>query len=233
MSHQQTKLAAAAATAAIFTALSVSAADAGAAAVFRDVLKPNGHARSQAAKAADGAGCGMVKGRGLTVIMPVFEKCMAAKGWAFDHVRPDPKARPRSGTEVNFTDTRGDANQHPRGNAALQSDTRACKAGRRGLESKIFKQCMAAHGWQYLYAQRAPVRYHVPAAPPQGWYAQWGNSSPSSSSIDDDMRRIDQSNRDTQAASDAMNASIAATNAQQAADQVQQSVIQNTIVNPQ
>jgi len=219
MSRQRTILAAA--TAAICTALCASAAHADTA-VFRDVLKPNGHARSRAEKLADGATCGMSPKHGISVIMPVFNKCMAAKGWVFDHFQPDPKARPRSGTNVNFDDARGDANQHPRGNAALQADTRACRAGHRDLESKVFKQCIAAHGWEYMYSQRAPVRHYAPAPRP-GWYPQWDDSpSPDYSSVDDAARRTDESNAATQAASDAMNASIAATNAQQAADQIQQ-----------
>ncbi|MBV8836135.1 MAG: hypothetical protein JO000_06335 [Alphaproteobacteria bacterium] len=230
MSRQQTIRAAAAAV--IFTALSFGTAHA-ATVVFRDALKPNGHTRSQAAKSADAATCGMVPKRGISVILPVFEKCMAEKGWAFDHIRPHPKQRPRSGTNVNFTDVRGDANQHSRSGAVLQADARTRKAGHLDLESKRFKECMAAHGWQYLFAQRAPVRYRW-AWPAEGWYSQWSNSSSSpGTSLEDDMRRIDESNAATQAASDAMNASIAASNAQQAADHALQNAIQNTIVNPQ
>ena len=124
------------AAAAVGTAVVVSTAQAAnTKASFRDVLQPNGQTRSTAEKFADGAACGMSPGHHIRVIMPVFEQCMAGKGWAFDHYQPDPSSRPRSGTTVNFTDTRGDANSRPRGNAALQADTRACKAGH--LDVKI------------------------------------------------------------------------------------------------
>ena len=213
---------------AISTALCVSAAHAASSsAVFRDVLKPNGQARNTAEKFADGAACGMSAGHQIRVIMPVFKQCMAGKGWAFDHYRPDPSSRPRVGTNVNFTDTRGDANGHPRGNAALQADSRTCKAGYRDEESTSFKQCLAAHGWQFMYAQYAP-RPHVQTAPQAGSWAHWGGSSSSSNSnLDDEARRNDEARAATQAASDAINASNAAVAAQQAADQIQQ----NNIIN--
>lgn len=212
------------AAAALCTALSAGAAHA-ATAVFTDMLKPNGHVRSQAQKRADGLACGLG-----AVIMPVLEKCMRGKGWAFDHFRPNPSERPRQGTLTSYTDTHGDANGHPRGTAALHADSRACKAGHRGEASKRFKQCLAAHGWQFMYAQRAPQRRI--AAPQEGWptwgSSSWGTSSPSSSSsLDDEARRNDQSRADTQAAMDAINASNAAVAAQQAADQIQQ----NNIIN--
>jgi hypothetical protein len=208
--------------------LSVGAAHA-VSAVFTDVLKPGGHARSKAEKFADAATCGMSEGHGIKVIMPVFEKCMREKGWAFQRYQPDPGARPRRGTNVNFTDTRGDANAHPRGDAALQADSRACKADRRDSESRVFKQCMAGRGWQFIFAQRAPQPRR--AAPShEGWEMQWGTSS---SSADDDARRNDEARRndqsraDTQATMDAINQSNAAVAAQQAADQQQQ----NNIIN--
>jgi hypothetical protein len=216
------------AAAAVCTALCISAAHAASStAVFRDVLKPNGQARSKSEKFADAAACGMSASHQIRVIMSVFEQCMAGKGWAFDHYRPDPSSRPRYGTNVNFTDTRGDANAHPRGNAALQADARTCKAGYRDEESGQFKQCMAAHGWQFMYAQYGR-RPRMPMAPEAGWRAQWGTSSPSpASNLDDEARRNDEARAATQAASDAINAANASVAAQQAADQVQQ----NNIIN--
>lgn len=216
------------AAAAVGTAFVVSAAHAAnPKASFRDVLMPNGHTRSAVEKFADGAACGMSPGHHISVIMPVFEQCMAGKGWAFDHYQPDPSSRPRYGTNVNFTDTRGDANSRPRGNAALQVDTRACKAGHLDEESWPFKQCMAAHGWQFMFAQSAPAR-PVRTAPQPGGWAQWGTSSPSSTSnLDDEARRNDEARAATQAASDAINAANASVAAQQAADQIQQ----NNIIN--
>jgi len=184
------------AAAAFCAVLSAGAAHADSA-VFVDVLKPNGHARSKAAKLTDGRACGVSADHTIRVIMPVFEACMRRKGWAFDHYRPDPSSRPRHGTNLNYTDTRGDENAHPRGNAALQADTRACGAGHGDEESPRFKQCMSAHGWQFIYAQRAP-RSHL-AAPAEGsWSMPWGSSS-SSSSNDDQARRDDEARRNDEA----------------------------------
>jgi hypothetical protein len=210
------------AAAAVGTALCVGAAHASDTAVFRDVLKPNGHTRAKSVKFADARACGLSADRGIRVIMPVFEQCLRAKGWALDHYQPDPSARPRSGTVVAYTDTRGDADAHPRGDAALQAATGACKARSRDQQSAHFRQCMGANGWQYKYAQHAP-RQNRPA-PQQGWSA----SSPSySATIDDDVRHNEDAAAATQAASDAINASNAAVAAQQAADQLQQ----NNIIN--
>lgn len=193
-------------------------------ATFTDALKPGGHTRSKAEKFADARSCGMT-GHTIDVIMLVFTKCMGEKGWVFQRYEPGP--RPRHGTTVNFADTRGDTNQHPRSDAALQADTRACKAGRRDLESRIFKQCMAGRGWQYILSERAPQPRRV-APVESGWTTQWGDSSSSSSTnLDDEARRNDQSRADTQSAMDAINASNASVAAQQAADQIQQ----NNIIN--
>ena len=141
-------------------ALSLNAASASDIAYFKDVLKPGGHARSMAAKVADGQACG-VSGDTVTVLMPAFQTCMSGRGWALDHYGPDPASpRPRD-TAVNFTDVKGDARQQPRGNAALQSDTRACDAGGKDLESASFKACMAGRGWQFAFTQRAPARRSI------------------------------------------------------------------------
>jgi hypothetical protein len=224
MSTRRTILSAAAA--AICTALCVSAAHADKM-IFKDVLKPNGQTRGEAAKTTDLMSCGMSKNRAVKVVLPVFEKCMAGKGWAFDHLQRN-TPRPRYGTRVNFIDVQGDATQHERSNAVFAADSRTCVAGYRDQASKIYKQCMAAHGWQYMYTQHAPVRHYWAVAPYESGYPQWGSSGSSSgANLDDEMRHIDESNAATQAASDAINASIAATNAQQAADQIQQSNIIN------
>ena len=180
------------------------------------MLKPNGQARSAREKFTDAAACGMSAGHQIRVIMPVFEQCMEGKGWAFDRYQADPSSQPRNGTNVNFTDTRGDANSRPRGNAALQANSRACKAGYLDEESAPFKQGMAADGWQFMYAQYAPGS-RLRAVPEAGSWAHWGGSSSSStSSLDDDARRNDEARAATQAASDAINASNASVAAQQA-----------------
>jgi hypothetical protein len=56
--------------------------------VFRDTLRPNGHARSMAAKRADGRKCGA--SHNMFTAGGPFEQCMLARGWVFDHVIPDP-----------------------------------------------------------------------------------------------------------------------------------------------
>jgi hypothetical protein len=56
--------------------------------VFRDTLRPNGHDRSMAAKRADGRRCGT--SHNMFTASARFEQCMLARGWAFDHVIPDP-----------------------------------------------------------------------------------------------------------------------------------------------
>jgi hypothetical protein len=211
--------------------LTLSAAHADTA-VFKDVLKPHGHVRSKAEKLADAASCGMSEGQEINVIMPVFEKCMRAKGWAFDHYIPDPSSTPNSGTNVNFTDTRGDGNAHPRADAALRADSRACKVGDRDEESRPFKQCMATHGWQFIYAQHAP-RSTTSASreDSSGW--QSGSSSSSSSDIDDQVRHDDESRAETQAGVDAINAAIQETNDMNAAAAQQNQIDQNLANMPQ
>jgi hypothetical protein len=190
---------------AILMALSLNAASAADIAYFKDVLKPGGHARSMAAKLADGRACG-VSGDTITRLMPAFEKCMSGRGWTLDHYGPDPASpRPRD-TAVNFTDVKGDAKQQPRGNAVLRSDTRACDPGGKDLESASFKSCMAGRGWQFAFTQRAP-------APTQSTWA-WSNSGsePSSGANNDDFVRGNQdSNESNQAISDAINAASQAT----------------------
>lgn len=56
---------------------------------FRDVLRPNGHERSMAAKFADGRACGATAGHTFSNV-PAFETCMRARGWVFDHYKADP-----------------------------------------------------------------------------------------------------------------------------------------------
>lgn len=208
------------ATAAVLTALSVGAAQANDTVTFRDVLKPNGHARSKSEQLADGQACG-TSGPTHTIqtTMPVFEKCMRARGWALDHYAAGPSA-PVHGTNEHYTDTRGDAHGHPRGTAALHVDVRACES--RGRGSARLKQCLAARGWQLILTQHGPAP-HRTAARQWGWPAGWGTSSSgSSTSLDDEMRRNDESRAQTQAASDAINESNASVAAAQAAEQQRQ-----------
>lgn len=202
---------------AILMALSLNAASAGDIAYFKDVQKPGGHARSMAAKLADGRGCG-VSGDTITVLMPAFQKCMSSRGWVLDHYGPDPsQPRPRA-TTVNYTDVKGDARQQPRGDAALQADTRACDAGAKDLESAGVKSCMAERGWQFAFTQRAPA----PARNASFW--AWSNSGAASAptSDADDVAQsnaaIEQGSEDSAAA---MNAGIAATTAADAASDAQ------------
>jgi hypothetical protein len=56
--------------------------------VFRDTLRPNGHDRSMAVKYADGRKCGT--SHNTFSDGSSFEQCMLTRGWALDHVIPDP-----------------------------------------------------------------------------------------------------------------------------------------------
>ena len=144
---------------------------------------------------------------------------MRAKGWVLDHYTAGPSG-PVHGTNEHYTDTRGDAQGHPRGTAALHVDVRACERGGRG--SARLKQCLAARGWQLILTQHGPAP-HRPAPRQWTWSPGWGTSSSgSSTSLDDEMRRNDQSRAETQAASDAINESNASVAAAQAAEQQRQ-----------
>jgi hypothetical protein len=137
------------AAAAVSTALSIGAAQANAKVTFRDVLKPNGHERSKAEKLADGAACGTAgPTHELTTTLPVFEKCMRAKGWVLGHYTPDASVPVES-----YADTRGDIAGHPRGTHELHADTRACRAS--GATS--INRCLADSGWRLMATQRGPV----------------------------------------------------------------------------
>ena len=207
---------------AIFMALSLTAAHADDTAYFKDVLRPGGHARSMAAKLADGQACGVSGGR-ITGLMPAFEKCMSGRGWALDHYAADSAPRPGD-TAVHFTDVKGNAGQ-PRDNAALQTDTRVCDAGGKDLESAGFVQCMLGRGWQFTLTQHAP-------APPQQSNWAWSNADTSSSGAnnDDFIRGNDDSNRANQEASDAINAASQATADSNAAAAAQQQ-LDSTLAN--
>jgi hypothetical protein len=139
---------------ALCAALSVSAAQADNKVTFRDALKPDGKERSKAEKIADGDACGASgAAHTINVTMPVFEKCMNAKGWVLDHYSGDPAVKVE-GTLTSYTDTRGDADGHPRENAAFKADERACKAHHSGNIDK----CLADSGWERILTQHGPVR---------------------------------------------------------------------------
>src|SRR5262249_29634737 len=108
----------------------------------------------------------------LRVTLPVFEKCMRAKGWVLDHYAPDSSV-PVHGTVESYTDTRGDARGHPRGTAALHADEQACKA--RGHGS--LKHCLAGRGWQLMYAQHGPAQRHFMRQ--RGFASGWRQPVPS------------------------------------------------------
>ena len=87
----------------------------------------------------------------LTTTLPVFEKCMRAKGWVLGHYTPDASV-PVEGTVESYADTRGDAAGHPRGTHELHADTRACRAS--GAAS--INRCLADSGWRLMATQRGP-----------------------------------------------------------------------------
>ena len=63
--------------------------------VMRDTLRRNGHERSMAAKRADARKCGAAQGgRSFNdTAAPNMQQCMLARGWALDHIVPDPVSR--------------------------------------------------------------------------------------------------------------------------------------------
>jgi hypothetical protein len=63
--------------------------------VMRDTLRRNGHERSMAAKRADARKCGAAQGgRSFNdTAAPNMQQCMRARGWALDHIVPDPVSR--------------------------------------------------------------------------------------------------------------------------------------------
>jgi hypothetical protein len=68
--------------------------------VFKDMQRPNGHDRSMAAKRADGRKCGALPGGRAfkDADAPNMRECMFARGWALDHIIPDPpSAHARAG----------------------------------------------------------------------------------------------------------------------------------------
>ena len=59
--------------------------------VFRDTLRPNGHDRSMATKRADGPCGASHSGRSFSATSaPNLRACMYVRGWALDHIIPDP-----------------------------------------------------------------------------------------------------------------------------------------------
>jgi hypothetical protein len=150
-----------AAAAFVCAALSISAAHANDRVTFRDVLKPNGHERSKAEKIADGDACGTSgPEHTVNVIMPVFEKCMQAKGWALDHYTADPAVHVH-GTLTGYTDTKGDAEGHPRYDDEFHADERACKKHK----SPDVEQCLKDSGWERIYTKHGPVAHRAPSQP--------------------------------------------------------------------
>lgn len=154
------------AAAAVGTALSIGAAQANAKVTFRDVLKPNGHERSKALQRADGAACGTTgPTQELTTTLPVFEKCMRAKGWVLSRYTPDASV-PVEGTVESYADTRGDAAGYPRGTDELHADTRACRAS----GAANINACLADSGWRLMATRHGPAaRRRVYQTPDPTW----------------------------------------------------------------
>jgi len=64
--------------------------------IYKDVLRPNGQARSMAAKFADFRACGYRKGASVTdAAVARIGACMHGRGWALDHIVPDPAQHAR------------------------------------------------------------------------------------------------------------------------------------------
>jgi hypothetical protein len=73
--------------------------------VMRDTLRPNGHERSMAAKRADARKCGAARsGRSFNdATAPNMQQCMLARGWALDHIIPDPPSRHARSSDDSYT----------------------------------------------------------------------------------------------------------------------------------
>ncbi|HEY6254584.1 MAG TPA: hypothetical protein VIY51_02215 [Xanthobacteraceae bacterium] len=124
--------------------------------VYKDASRPNGHARSVAAKRADMRACGAVNGEVTNTDFPKADACMRAHGWAIDHVVADSPREDDSKTVVHFDDLRKKPSGDWRGDAALQVDTRRCSPRKTlDYESWEFKQCMLGRGWQFAYTHNA------------------------------------------------------------------------------
>jgi hypothetical protein len=134
---------------------------------------------------------------------------------------------------------------HARTTKAVQASLNYCshQTGGQGKTAPAFQQCMATRGYQLASTLRAAAAQQrvVTPARSQGQWGGWefGGSSSSSSSasnLDDEVRHIDEMNRQQQQQDlDAMNATIQATNAAQAAAaQAQNGLIRATApVGPQ
>src|SRR5262249_23090272 len=65
--------------------------------IYKDVLRPNGHARGMAAKFADFRACGYRKGASVSdAAVERIGACMRSRGWALDHIVPDPAQRAKA-----------------------------------------------------------------------------------------------------------------------------------------
>ena len=109
---------------------------------------------------------------------------------------------------------------HANGNAYLKHSYARSAAARHVTSSR------------HAPAPRRVARRPAPSQEQWGGWASWGGSSSSSSTpnLDDEVRHIDEMNRQIQADSDAMNAAIQATNAANAAAQ-QQIQLQQDLAN--
>jgi len=90
----------AAALATLFVGAQAASADTQ---VFKDALRPDGIARSQDLKFADGRACGASADNTFTDA-PTFQQCMRGRGWVVDHIVPDPKPTwidPQTGLECH------------------------------------------------------------------------------------------------------------------------------------
>ena len=122
---------------------------------FRDILKPNGKARSMAAKKADGRKCGAAGDYFPTQDTERFTACMRGLGWTVGNIKRAPPSDenlpdPEDSTTVHFDDQRRKVDGRWRGNGVLQADTVRCSGyGALDYESHRFKSCMDSRGWRY------------------------------------------------------------------------------------
>jgi hypothetical protein len=129
--------------------------------VYKDVLRPNGHSRSAAARNADFRACGWV-GQLNDEAFQKADACMRARGWMIDHVIPSKSAAssitPRDDNDLpdspndilKWDNTR----KQKRGDAELQSDANYCdqQAGWQvGPPTTAYKTCMLSRGWRFSH----------------------------------------------------------------------------------
>jgi hypothetical protein len=162
---------AAALTTAMLVAVSFSGITAASADTYsyKDIKRPNGQERKGAVERVDARACGMSGTHDILVRIDRFNACMAARGWALDHIDRSPE--PASETNElphspNPIDSYDNILKTKRGNAELQVDTQYCdqQAGAWRITDEPtpdYRKCMLSRGWRYSHST-SPSRWIDP-----------------------------------------------------------------------